>query len=36
LVKTLIQKMDEGAEEIWREDTIKEVYAGNAKKLFGL
>lgn len=36
LVKTLIKKMDEGAGEIWREDTIKEVYAGNAKKLFGL
>ncbi|TVY14349.1 Decarboxylase yanB [Lachnellula arida] len=36
LVKTLIQKMDEGAEDIWTEDTIKEVYAGNAKKLFGL
>jgi predicted TIM-barrel fold metal-dependent hydrolase len=36
LVKTLIKGMDEGAEEIWGEDTIKEVYAGNAKKLFGL
>jgi predicted TIM-barrel fold metal-dependent hydrolase len=36
LVKTLIKKIDEGAEEIWGEDTIKEVYARNAKKLFGL
>jgi len=36
LVKTLIKKMDEGAGEIWKEDTITEVYAGNAKKLFGL
>jgi predicted TIM-barrel fold metal-dependent hydrolase len=36
LVKTLIRKMDEGAEEMWTEDTIKEVYAGNAKKLFRL
>jgi predicted TIM-barrel fold metal-dependent hydrolase len=36
LVKTLIQKMDEGAAEIWKDDTIKEVYAGNAKRLFGL
>ena len=36
LVKTLIKKMDEGAEEIWTEDIIKEVYAGNAEKLFRL
>lgn len=36
LVKTLIQKMDEGAGDMWSEDIIKEVYAGNAKKLFGL
>ena len=36
LVKTLIKKMDKGAEEIWRGDTIKDVYAGNAKKLFQL
>ena len=36
LAKTLIKKMDEGAGEMWTEDTIKEVYAENAKKLFGL
>jgi len=36
LAKTLIKKMDEGAGEMWTEDIIKEVYAGNAKKLFGL
>jgi predicted TIM-barrel fold metal-dependent hydrolase len=36
LAKTLIEKMDEGAAKIWDEDTIKEVYAGNAKNLFGL
>lgn len=36
LVKTLIRKMDEGAGELWTEDTIRDVYAGNAKKLFGL
>lgn len=36
LVKTLIEKMDEGAAEMWTVDTIKEVYAGNAKKLLGL
>ncbi|MCJ1442595.1 MAG: hypothetical protein MMC23_003091 [Stictis urceolatum] len=35
LVKTLIEKMDEGAEEMWVEHTIREVYAGNAKRLFG-
>lgn len=36
LVKTLIETMDEGAVEIWNDDAIKEVYAGNAKRLFGL
>ncbi|RDW80297.1 hypothetical protein BP6252_04935 [Coleophoma cylindrospora] len=36
LVKILIEKMDEGAGEVWTEDTIKAVYAGNAKKLFGV
>ena len=36
LAKTLITKMDEGAEELWTVDIITEVYAGNAKKLFGL
>lgn len=36
LVKTLIAKMDEGAAEVWREDIIKRVYTGNAKKLFEL
>ena len=36
LVKKLIEKMDEGAGEMWTEDIIKEIYAGNARKLFGL
>lgn len=36
LVKRLIEKMDEGAGEIWSEKIIKEVYAGNARKIFGL
>lgn len=36
LARALIRKMDEGVEEIWKEDVIKEVYAGNAKKLFKL
>ena len=36
LAKTMIKKMDEGAGEIWTEDTIKDVYAGNANKLFQL
>jgi predicted TIM-barrel fold metal-dependent hydrolase len=35
LVKVLIQKMDEGAAQLWTENTIKKVYAENAKKLFG-
>lgn len=36
LAKTLIQKMDEGAGELWPESTIEDVYSRNAKKLFGL
>ena len=36
LVKRLIEKMDEGAGELWTGETIRDVYAGNAKKLFGL
>ncbi|KAK6067511.1 amidohydrolase [Seiridium cupressi] len=36
LAKTRIQKMDEGAEEMWTLDITREVYAGNAKKLFEL
>ena len=36
LAKRLIEKMDEGAGELWTGDTIRDVYAGNARKLFGL
>ncbi|KAF3020302.1 hypothetical protein E8E14_013487 [Neopestalotiopsis sp. 37M] len=36
LAKILIQKMDEGTMELWSLSTIKDVYAGNAKQLFGL
>jgi len=36
LVKILVSKMDEGAGELWTVETIREIYAGNAKRLFGL
>ncbi|KAI1329853.1 amidohydrolase [Xylariaceae sp. FL0255] len=36
LVKSHSQFMDKGAEELWTEDVIKEVYGGNARKLLGL
>ena len=36
MVKRLFEMMDQGANEIWTVDTIKEVYSGNAKRLFDL
>ena len=36
LAKTLMKTMDEGVGKMWTEDTIREIYAGNAKRLFGL
>ncbi len=37
LAKELVRRMDEGVEEMmWKEDVVREVYAGNAKRLFGI
>ena len=36
MVKKLIEMMNQGAGEIWTVDTTKEVYSGNAKRLFDL
>lgn len=36
MVGRLARKMDDGAAEIWSENVVRQVYAGNARSLFGL